>query len=137
MTVLLDTNVIVRHLTQEPPAQGQAATRLLASAESLFLADVIVAETVHVLQSVYKTPRKTVAVAISALTSMRSVVVEHGQVVRRSIDLYEREGMDFTDAYLVAFAEVNRISQVASFDQGMDKAIRKASTVTRLDPAMC
>lgn len=134
MTVILDTNVIVRHLTQEPPDQGQAASRFLADAQALLLTDMIVAETVHVLQSVYKAPRETIATAVRALLSMRSVSMERAQVVLRSLDLYEVGHMDFTDAYLVAFAEANDIGQVASFDKGIGKSVSKASKVTRLDP---
>jgi len=132
--IVLDTNVIIRHLTQEPADQGKAASRLLASADSLFLTDVIAAETVHVLQSVYKAPPQTIAAALRALLAMRSVTAEHSQVLRRSIDLYETHHMDFTDAYLVAAAESIGATQVASFDRGIDKAVAKASTVKRLDP---
>jgi len=47
---------------------------------------------------------------------------------------YEVEHMDFTDAYLVAFAESGGLTQVASFDKGIDKAVVRASVVRRLDP---
>ena len=131
--VLLDTNVIIRHLTQSPATQGQAASRFLGSAESLLLTDVIAAETVHVLESVYRAPRQTIAAALRALLAMRTVTAERLQVVMRAVELYESERMDFTETYLVAFAEADGIDQVASFDKGIDKAVH-GSTVTRLDP---
>ena len=134
MTALLDTNVIVRHLTQEPADQGRAATRFLADAASLLLTDVVAAETVYVLQSVYKTPRPVIAAALRALLSMKSVSSERGQVVRRGLDLYEAERMDFTDAYLVAAAEAGGIATIVSFDRGINKGLRQASPVRRFDP---
>jgi len=134
MSAILDTNVIVRHLTQQPPDQGAAASRYLATADSLLLTDVIVAETVHVLHSVYQAPPSAIVLSLRALMAMRSVELQRGHVVRRAVDLYETEHMDFTDAYLVAVAEAGGIGQIASFDRGVDKAMRKASTVTRLDP---
>jgi len=134
MTAVLDTNIIIRHLTQQPPDQGAAATRYLATAESLVLTDVIVAETVHVLHSVYRAPPATIARSLRALLAMRSVALENRSVVQRTVDLYEIDGMDFTNAYLVAIAESRGVGQIASFDQGIDKALRRASTVRRLDP---
>jgi len=112
MTVILDTNIIVRHLTQDPPDQGQAASRYLADAKSLLLTDVIAAETVYVLQSVYRASRKTIATALRALLGMKSVTTEHASILQRSLDLYENKHMDFADAYLVAFAEANAITQI-------------------------
>jgi len=135
MTILLDTNVIVRHLTQDPVEQGKAASRFLAAAKDLVLTDVIVAETVYVLESVYKAPRAVVATAVQALVAMRNVSAEHRQIIERGIDLYATERMDFADAYLVAHAEASGVPQIASFDRGMDAPMRRASTVTRLDPS--
>ena len=134
MTVLIDTNVVIRHLTQEPADQGQAASRFLADCQSLWLTDVIAAEVVYVLQSVYRAPRETIATALRALLAMRSVVVERGSVLLRGIELYEREHLDFTDAYLVAFAEANGGAQIASFDQGIEKTVRKVSAVRTVNP---
>jgi len=134
VTAILDTNVIIRHLTGEPIDQGQAASRFLADSASLVLTDVVAAETVYVLQSVYKTPRPVIATALRALVAMRTVTAERPQIIRRSIDLFELQGMDFTDAYLVAFAEVHGVPRVASFDRGIDKAAGTASAIERLDP---
>lgn len=130
MTAILDTNVIVRHLTQDPPAQGRAASDFFATADSLLLTDVIVAETVYVLQSVYHASRTMIAESLRALLSLKSVAPEHGHIILRTLDLYELDRMDFADAYLVAFAETNHVPQIVSFDKG----IGKASTVTRIDP---
>lgn len=49
--MLLDTNVVVRHLTGQPPDQARRATRFLREAEALDLPRLIVAELVYVLES--------------------------------------------------------------------------------------
>jgi len=108
MTALLDTNVIVRHLTHDPPSMGHAATRFLSEASELLLTDVIAAETVYVLQSFYQVPRPGIAAAMRALIAMRTVRTQHAATLLRCLDLYEFDKMDFADAYLVAYAEVNR-----------------------------
>lgn len=57
MSAFVDTTVLVRHLTQDPPEMAARATAYLRSESELFLADLIVAETVYVLESFYETPR--------------------------------------------------------------------------------
>ena len=47
MSAFVDTNVFVRHLTGDPPDQAAAASRYLAAADGLVLADLILADRVH------------------------------------------------------------------------------------------
>ena len=61
MTAFVDTNVLIRHLTGDPPDQAARATRLLSEADRLLLPDLIMAETVYVLESFYEVPRARVA----------------------------------------------------------------------------
>ncbi|MDO8186855.1 PIN domain-containing protein [Conexibacter sp. JD483] len=61
LIAFLDTNVIVRHLTGDPPEQAARATAVLATAERLLLSDLIVAECVYVLQSFYEVGRARIA----------------------------------------------------------------------------
>lgn len=56
MIAFVDTNVLIRHLTGVPPKLARRATRLLATADVLPLADLIVAECVYVLESYYEVP---------------------------------------------------------------------------------
>ena len=61
MRAFCDTNILVRHLTGDPPAMAARATRFLAEANELLLVDLIVAEVVYVLESFYEVPRPQVA----------------------------------------------------------------------------
>jgi len=118
---LLDTDVIVRHLTQDPPELGQAATRFLSRQTDLVLTDVTAAETVHVLESYYRCSRQTIAVAFWALLAMRNITAENEAILLRCLDLYVMEKMDYSEAYLVAYAENRGIAAVASFDKKLDE----------------
>ncbi len=57
LTALIDTNVLVRHLTGDPPEMAARATAYLGPARQLLLTDLIAAETVYVLESCYQAPR--------------------------------------------------------------------------------
>jgi predicted nucleic-acid-binding protein len=130
MTAFVDTNILVRHLTGNPPAMAKRATAFLASQPELYLADLIVAETVYVLESFYKAPRDQVAEAMRSLIAMRSMITVDPALLLRAIEVYEVDRLDFAEAYLVASAESTGIGSIASFD----KAIDRVTTVTRLEP---
>ncbi len=129
MRALLDTNVLVRHLTGAPPAQARRATALLAGDDELILTDLITAELVYVLESYYERPRNEVVEAVRSLLALPSVSSDH-ELLLRAIELYEAERLDFADAYLCAASEVSGIGTVASFDRRMDRV----KSVRRLEP---
>jgi predicted nucleic-acid-binding protein len=65
----LDTNVLVRYLAQDEPAQSAAATQLLEGFMSHapgFISTVTLVETVSVLARAYGTPRPDIATIMKA-----------------------------------------------------------------------
>jgi predicted nucleic acid-binding protein len=130
VTAFVDTNVLVRHLTGDPPEQAARATRLLAEAEQLLLADLIVAEVVYVLESFYEVPRPRVAELVRAIIAFPAIGVADESLLLRVLEVYEVHRLDFADAYLVAQAEAAGVDAVVSFD----KAIERVTTVRRVEP---
>lgn len=130
MSVLLDTNVPIRHLTGDPPTQARRATAFLRQAEELILVDLVFAELVYVLESFYERPRAEVARLARSLLAMDSIVTADHDVLLRSLDLYELERLDYAQAYLVAVAETSGIVEVASFDQRLDRV----ESIERVQP---
>ncbi len=131
MSAFVDTNILVRHLTGDPPEQAARATKFLAAADELLLADLVVAEVVYVLESFYEVPRERVAELVRAILAFPSVVVLDPTVLLRALEIYEADRLDFAEGYLVAQAERSGVGVVASFD----KAIDRVATVRRLEPA--
>lgn len=129
MTVFLDTNMIIRHLTGDPPAMAKRATKLLASSPELVLVDIVVAECVYVLESFYEVPRAEVAELMRAALAMPTIVADT-DLLLRALEVFELERLDFADAYLIACAELTEIGAVASFDKGIDRV----PTVERVTP---
>jgi predicted nucleic acid-binding protein len=130
MTAFVDTNILVRHLTGDPPAMAERATALLADQPELYLADLIVAETIYVLESFYKAPRDQVATAMRSLITMPSMITVDPALLLRAVEVYEVDRLDFAEAYLVACAESAGVGSIASFDTAIDRV----TTVTRLEP---
>ena len=130
MTAFVDTNVLVRYLTGDPPAQALRATRYLENADELLLPDLILAEVAYVLESYYEAPRAQVAETLRAMIAFPSITVVDGELVQRAIEVYDVHRLDFADAYLVACAERSGIGLVASFDRSIDRV----GTVRRVEP---
>lgn len=112
--------MLIRHLTGQPPAQAKRATELLATSERLILTDLVAAECVYVLQSVYELDRPRTALLLRSAIALRSIDAPGESVLLRSLELYESTQLGFADAYLVAGAEQSGVGVVASFDQGID-----------------
>jgi predicted nucleic acid-binding protein len=131
VTAFVDTNVLVRHLTGDPPAQAARATRYLQHADELLLPDLILAEVAYVLESFYETPRARVAETLRAVLAFAAIRVVDDELLLRTVEVYEGHRLDFADAYLVASAERTGVGEVASFDRAIDRV----GTVRRVEPA--
>ena len=109
---------------------AERATAYLANESELLLTDLVVAETVYVLESFYEAPREQVAEAMRSLVGLSSVITVDPALLLRALEIYETDGIDFTASYLVACAESTGVNRVASFDRSIDRV----GTVERLEP---
>ena len=130
MTAFVDTNVLIRHLTGDPPDLAARATRYLATADELLLPDLILAEVAYVLESFYETPRAQVATTLRAVLAFPAIRVVDADLLLRAVEVFEVHRLDFADAYLVASAERTGIGVIASFDRDIDRV----TTVRREEP---
>lgn len=130
MSAFVDTNVLIRHLTGDPPEMAERATAHLREASELLLTDLVAAETVYVLESFYEAPREEVAEAVRSLLAFDSIVCVDPALLLRAIEVYETDRVDFAEAYLVACAETTGVGRVASFDRSIDRV----GTVERVEP---
>jgi len=130
VSAFVDTNVLIRHLTGDPPAMAARATAYLQEESELLLTDLVVAETVYVLESFYEAPHQQVAEAVRSLLALDSVVSIDPALLLRAVEVYETERIDFAEAYLVACAESTDVRRIASFDRSLDRV----GTVERIEP---
>jgi predicted nucleic-acid-binding protein len=130
VSAFVDTNILVRHLVGEPPSMARRATAFLKNEDHLFVADLIVAETIYVLESFYEIDRSRISAAMRSLLAMESVNVVDAPLLLRAIEIYDNDRLDFAEAYLVACAESTDVGRVASFDRSIDRV----RTVERIEP---
>jgi predicted nucleic acid-binding protein len=130
LKALVDSNVLVRHLTGDPPDQASRASAFLRDAEELLLVDLVVAEVVYVFESVYGVERERVAELVRAIIGFRSVVCDD-LLLLRALEIYELYRIHFAESYLAACAEASGVRAIASFDRAIDRV----ATVQRVEPA--
>jgi predicted nucleic acid-binding protein len=130
LTAFVDTNVIIRHLTGDPPEMAARASAVLAGGEQLLLADLVVAECVYVLESFYEVPRERVAELMRAAITLATIATVDPTSLLRALEIYELDRLDFAEAYLVAQAEASGVPEIVSFDRTIDRI----ATVTRREP---
>jgi predicted nucleic acid-binding protein len=130
VTAFVDTNVLIRHLTGDPPGMASRATRYLETADELLLPDLILAEVAYVLESFYETLRAQVATTLRAVLAFPAIRVVDADLLQRAVEVYEVHRLDFADAYLVASAERTGVGVIASFDRTIDLV----TTVRREEP---
>lgn len=135
MTKVLDTNILVRHVSGLPRDQARAATRFLRSsrADELLLTDVHISEFVWVLQSsIYQAEHETVRLALEAILALPAITVVDASLLQDAIDMYVGRSMNWTDAYLIASARARKADEVVSFDRFDSKLV--GTGVRRLEP---
>ena len=132
--IALDTNVIVRIVIADDPAQAEAAVALFRTGP-LLLCKTVLLETEWVLRGCYKLGREAIGEAFRKLLGYRKVQVQDRGAVLQALVWY-REGMDFADAlHLASTAGATRF---ATFDRELAKAagrLPEGPPVELLEPA--
>lgn len=117
--VWLDTNVLLRFLTGDPPEQFRRAQRLMRRAADgevlLHVTHVVLAEAVWVLGSFYGHERDAIAETLRSFILADGVSVEQPDTALEALRVMAESKVAFVDAYVAATARRNA-APVASFD---------------------
>jgi predicted nucleic-acid-binding protein len=98
----VDTNIIVRYLTGDDPAQA-AKARAVIGQKPVFVPRTVLLEVEWVLRGAYDLPPEQIIPALRALAGLPGVAVEDAVLVAKAMDWAET-GMDFADALHLAAA---------------------------------
>lgn len=115
----VDTNVIVRYVTQDEPDQAAEATAVFerfSEDRPGFVSMVVLVEVTWVLRRSYGLERETSAAVVRGLLAAREVVVESPDLVARALRRV-RSGAEFSDAVVVEQAMAVGCSEVLTFDR--------------------
>lgn len=101
----IDTNILVRYLVGDDPAQFLAARHLIqdecSELEPGFVNQIVLAELVWVLERGYKYARPEIERALGALFLTSQLSIEHPDDARIAFQEYQR-GSDFADSLIAS-----------------------------------
>ena len=130
---LVDTNVLVRFFSGEPPAMAEKARRLIERADigeiTLVVIPIVVAEVYFTLESFYEMEPKAVAEKLIVFLQCRGIETLEQKQVLDALRRCRNRKAHFVDAYLAATAAAENYP-IASFDRDFDKF----KDVRRIDP---
>ena len=118
----LDSNILLRYVTQDDPVQAAQATHLmehrLTEQDPGFISVVAMVETVWVLERSYRFGSGRIVAAIELALGAETLVVENErEVFTAMIALKEGRG-SFADALIGALCARAGCSRVVTFDEG-------------------
>lgn len=123
-SALVDTNILLRFFTGEPPALAERARELVEQADigklQLEIPSLIVAETIYTLDSFYEMPKGEVCEKLLVFLRSRGIALQEPEIILDALERYRDLTVHFADAYLAATASARKLG-VYSFDQDFAK----------------
>lgn len=118
--IALDTNVLLRFLTQDDAQQSARANETIAALTSDapgFVPREVIVELVWVLERTYRYPRADVANAIEGLLTAAEIDPEAPDDVGRAVVAYRHHGFGFADVMIAAGAKRAGARKLLTFDR--------------------
>jgi predicted nucleic-acid-binding protein len=128
--IAIDTNIVVRFLTNDDEDQYQKAYKLF-NEHDVFIADTVILETEWVLRFAYNFDTKEIADALTKLFGMPNVHIYHPSIHAQAI-AWHLQGLDFADAFHLANSQ--QCKTFFTFDKKMINAVKSINTCEVLAP---
>lgn len=99
----LDTNILVRYLTQDDEVQCRTVNRLFGrfnSESPAFVNNIVFCEMIWVLESNYKYSKKDIIMRVKFLLATEEIVFEDLPSLLNAIDYFEKGIADFSDCLI-------------------------------------
>lgn len=116
----LDTNVLVRYIMQDDPAQTELVTQYIESLTSddpAFISSLVLCELCWVLKSAYGASRQDCATAIEAILEVPVFTFDDGEICSRALQSYIAGSADFSDFVIRETALSAQCDGVKTFDK--------------------
>ncbi len=126
----LDTNVLVRYLTQDDPGQAAIANKLiedrLTSRNPGFVTSIVLVEVIWVLETCYQQPKNAIQNVVNALLTTKQLMIDEADLVYLALKRFSTGNADFSDALIAVIYESRGCTSTVSFD-------KKAHSVGMID----
>jgi predicted nucleic-acid-binding protein len=114
----VDTNVLVRLVTREDPAQVLSSETFVAP--GAWVSQLVLAETVWVLDALYDRTAEQIALALEMLLSHEKLSLQDADVVSAALSLFrKRPALGFSDCLALEIARKAGHLPLGTFDRDL------------------
>jgi predicted nucleic-acid-binding protein len=126
----IDTNLLVRILTDDDPIQARRAVNVLQGGD-IYITKTVLLETEWVLRYAYEIEKENIKKGFVKLLGLPNVSVEDWDSVTQAISWYENS-FDFADALHLASSK--KCEKFATFDSALIKKAQQFSSTEMIKP---
>jgi predicted nucleic-acid-binding protein len=124
--IAIDTNLLIRHLTNDEPAQAGKVAGLVATAASdgelILITDVVLCETSWVLTRFYGVKRADLLAALAAVLADPQFAFQHRPEVETALRACRAGRGHFADHLIAALAHSAGCRTTFTFDKALSTA---------------
>ena len=117
----LDTNVLVRYLVQDDPAQSKLATKFIekncTDSEPGIIGHIVLCELSWVLESNYQQSRDQIANVIEQILQVSQLAIPNTELIWRALSDYRDSNADFSDLLLSRINQASGCEYTLTFDK--------------------
>lgn len=117
----IDTNVLIRYITQDDPAQSQIATKFIeneCSAKNLGLINnIVLCEVVWVLKQAYKYDKSTIIAVLRNLLSCSEIEILDRDCAWNAFQEFIAGKADFSDYFIAQINKQHNAQYTVTFDK--------------------
>ncbi|HHL19403.1 MAG TPA: type II toxin-antitoxin system VapC family toxin [Thiothrix sp.] len=128
--IAIDTNIVVRLLTEDDQKQFQKSLALFEN-NDIFIPDTVILETEWVLRYAYDFDAETIREGLKKLFGLPNVQLDNPVLIAQAL-VWHSEGLDFADA--LHLAKSQRLSHLYTFDKQFIKKSNNLSYCSVTSP---
>ena len=122
----IDTNILVRYITQDDELQSGIATEFIENycshGNTIFVNHLVICELVWVLKKCYKLSKPKTINVIQNILQISQFSIENAQVIWQALTDYKKGSADFAD-YVVGRTNIfNKCDETITFDKKASKS---------------
>lgn len=132
--VVIDTNLLVRYLTEDEPVKAKAVDKLLNKAMhgelKIIIPSIVIAELTWVLESFYEMEEEKISELIEAIINTHGIEVTDKALINSALKNYRTKKIDLIDAWIIEFAREKGVKIIYTFDAKHFKDIEGIETLS-------
>ena len=122
----IDTNVLVRYITQDDELQSGIATEFIenycSNGNKIFVNHIVICELVWVLQKCYKLSKPKTINVVEHILQISQFNIENVQIIWQALADYKKGPADFADYVVGRTNTFNNCDETVTFDQKVSKS---------------